>query len=344
MAKRKSKAPKPKTKVTVMRRSMDPLSKQYAELLMNPCGGKLVYPPSLGASESGYLVRLYRRYVFHGTGANNSGHFTWFPGFCGNNIAGFNAVHFETSNPDTSPTNTTVNPFGSGGIGGTSAPDPAGTWCSSSNVASARTVAACARVYYTGTLSNNSGTMAVVPTITPDQLLYGSVGNPVTPNSLITMAPVVTRIPLEAREVRWAPSTGDLTYKAIDRAGTGDINAPFKATGGAVTVPTPVSNGTNGVAISWSGLNTTGTNDFIIECIKVIEWLPDTNSIIQPMSNPRPRSTIGEILTWLDDTLPGWRDTFTHTTAQRIINTAQAGVGLYGTYIGMSARRRALQN
>lgn len=324
---RKQKQPKAKRPKTVprrARRSMMPrfgeLDKRYIQLLRDPCNAPLAYGPATGSSDSGYLTRLYYRYVLHNTAASNSGVFAWYPGFHCTGAAGINTTIFESSTPATPPLNSSGVPFGSGAPTTSAAwNDPAGTFLQTAVVAGARTVAACARVYYTGSISNCAGTIGVIPNAAPEVLLHGNGGGPIGVNDAITMSPRVQRVGLEPREVRWTPSFRDRAVRGPPRSSFGEVASmsPFLpgVVSSSATSVTAEGNGSTGIIIAWSGLPTNTTGDLIVECYKVIEWMPDAFGAVQPGPVPRPLSTLETIVSWMDDTMPHWRESLGHVGA-----------------------------
>lgn len=308
--------------------------RKYAQLLMDPCAAELAHSPSLGSSESGYLIRLYRRYVLHSVGATNNGMFVWYPGYhLNNSIGGFNTFTFEDSSITTVPTNTAAQPLGSGlGSSGSAQVDCSNAWVSGSNVAEARTIAACAKVYFTGSIVNNAGSLAIIPNLSIHNLVQGgSLGGVPTIGDIISLSPKIGRVPLEDKEIRWCPSHPDLVYRSTQRPAdilfTGAVAASATTLGSAAM-------GSEGIALAWSGLNTTSTNDLIIECYKVVEWKPDAVGITGITNTVKPTSSLDTILSWIDSVYPGWKTDSVNVVNDYVSSMAKmvlGGVGLNST-------------
>jgi hypothetical protein len=308
--------------------SITPLGKQYAKLLLDPCAANLVHSPGLGSAESGYLIRLYRRYVLHSVAATNNGMFVWFPGYHNGNTTttGFNMFSFEDASTFTNLVNTGAIPLGGGGVGAGSAQnDPGHTWVNGSNVAEARTIAACMKAYYTGALTSTSGTLAVVPNITPHNLLQGgSSGGLPSIADIISMSPRIARTPLDPVEVRWAPARNDLVYKSSNRP----ADLLYQNTAGNPTTLGSAAAGAEGIAFAWNGLPNTTTGDLVIECYKVLEWRPDTVGITGVTHVEKPLDSFESIMSYIDHYFPDWKIQAVNTAASMVASTALGGTGL----------------
>lgn len=315
---------------------MDQYTKEYIKLLLNPCSGKLVHAPMSGTSAPGYLARNYRRLTLHLTAGANSGYLAWFPqyhtGGKESTFAGGNLYVYESSSATVSPTNTAAAPWGSGtsasGTGGTFI-DPSYNFASSTTVASARTIAACAQIMYTGATSNTAGIVGVSSGITPQQLLTANGGGPMTVEQALSLCPGVSRTPLTAREARWMPDDQvpqmrpplGVTVPA-SASSPYDIGVP----GTNATSLTPVAQAT-GILIAWTGLPTTTSNDFMIELYKVIEWQPDAVGLVQPTVAPTPSWSFADIARTVLNYVPTFYDAIVGGDYERIINRVMGGQG-----------------
>lgn len=303
------------------------LSAAFARMLMDPCKARLTYGPMGGSSDSGYLLRVQSRFVLHGTSAANNGYLVWFPDFHAFSNAP-NLFTFETATPSTAPLNTIAVPYGTGSATTSTAQrDPANQWVSGSNCAAARTLAGCVRIFSTAAVSNVAGQFAVTTGITPHQLLNsGSPSGCMSVVDFATFSQDVERMDLMTKEVKHAPSTNSSIFRPLD------VNSAVDSSGnclllGIVTASNttvgPLASQTNGIAVSWMGLSTSGSaaNDLVIELVKIIEWLPDSNSgVTEPQYPVRPTTTYEDIQSSFLRQQPDWQ-TRIYDTARDLAHT-----------------------
>lgn len=321
----------------------------YVKLLRDPCNGPIVYGPTGGSSQTGYLTRVTKRYTYHQTAADNHGYLAWFPDYHNVGINGAQAAAnmftFSSTSSATRPVNTIANPLGSGGASGNSQQDPAREFIASTTIAAARTIASCITACFVGTTVTAAGQMAVATNITPNQLLYGGGGNPLNVEEVFNLAQNVDRIPMEKREIVHAPTDLTAPFRAYDggpaRSTAGNPTQDSScliipaAAGGPTSVATGASNA-SGIIIAWSGMSNTTASDLTLTFTKVIEWLPDpVMGIGSPASAPRPSSTYDEILQYININYPGWQDSAARMGAQMaaaygpaIVNRVLGGSGL----------------
>lgn len=285
-----------------------------AKMLLDPCGSKIVYGPSTGTAADGYLIRNNRRQAVHALGTNVVGYFAWFPDYHNGAGAAGSCFLWESTSSGTQPVNTAANPYGSGGPTASVMTDVSYPWVSSGSVASARTLAACIRFFTTAQVSSVSGQLALCSNITPEQLLTGGTSRgPMSVSDLFNMGQLVDRIPLTATELRHAPGTSSSIYRDEGTTNTlvttdsgNCINIP-PITTGASTIATLASNAP-GIAIAWSSLNSSLSNDMLFEFVKIIEWMPaPAASVANIQDVQRPRTTWENICDTLSNIAPGWQ-------------------------------------
>jgi hypothetical protein len=134
----------------------------FARMLSDPCNAPLV--PGIFGGIQGNLIRVKSRVAFDSAfSTTTAGYMVWFPDYqnitqAGGTGSNFNMIQWGDSTGNVQPTllnfgnvtpatTTTAHSF----------TDPANQFVSSSTCADARTVAACIKVVYTGTTSNQSG-------------------------------------------------------------------------------------------------------------------------------------------------------------------------------------------
>lgn len=320
----------------------------YVKLLRDPCNGPMVYGPTGGSSQTGYVTRLTKRQLYHTTATDNNGYIAWFPDYHNTGINGqFRATNLFVYNASTSsarPVNTIANPLGSGGASGNSVEDPARAFVATSLVASARTIASCVTANFIGTTVSAAGQMAVATNITPSQLLYGGGGNPLSVEEVFNLAQNVDRIPMDKREIVHAPTDLTAPFRGYDSDVRNTTANPTQdgccllcpaATAGPSTVATGAS-GASGIIIAWSGLSNTTTNDFSLTFTKVIEWVPDPFSGIgSPAYAERPTSSYDQVVHYINSMYPGWQDSAARVGMQMareygpaMVNRVLGGAGL----------------
>lgn len=318
-------------------RRMDTYTRDYMKLLMNPCSGKLVHAPLSGTSAPGYLARNYRRFTLHLTAGSNNGYLAWFPSYhTGGNeqsSAGGNLFVFETNSTSNAPTNTVTEPWGAATATtsprGATLRDPSWGFVSSTTVSSARTIAACAQVMYTGSTANTSGVVGVCSGMTPQQVLTGNAGGPLTVEMALSLCPNVSRTPLTAREARWMPDEQVPQMRSpLGNIVPVNTSSPFEvgASATSTTGITPVAHGT-GFIIAWAGLPSTTSNDFMVELYKVIEWQPDAIGLTQATAAPTPSWSFGQIARTILQVAPTFYDAIAGGDYERLINRVMGGQG-----------------
>jgi hypothetical protein len=337
-------------------RQADNANAAYSKLLLDPCNARLTYGPMSGSTDNGYLLRVASRIVFHPTGANNNGYVAWFPDFHNNNFGAGNLFNFETATPSVGPLNTALVPYGTSAL--TTAAiqtDPAWNWVNGTNCASARVVAACIRVFNAAPVSGVAGQLMLCTGLSPAQLLTGgSSGTPMSVNNFFTFGQNLERFTLETKEIKHAPSTNSSIFRPVD--------SPFDQGGNCVnvaagipSVPATTASQTNGIAVAWTGISTSNSNDIVIEFVKIIEWMPDANiNVSEPQAPVRPTATLEDIQTSFTRTLNEWQtmmfdraqemggrmvDRFTN----RIVDAAWTGASVFaGAVASNRVRRRIL--
>lgn len=263
-------------------------SSALRRLILDPCNAPLVPGPRSGIN-SCYVARVRTRYTFHSIAAANTGYFVWFPDYHNSTSAqGIGSVFaFETGTIGSAPLNTVAIPFGSSiGPGFQSAyrlQDPAFPLLNTGigPAESARTLAACISVIYTGSTVNCSGEIAIATGIDPNTLLNTSAGAPIAPVDVFNLAQTIRRTPENKLEIRHSPT--DLNSRWRTGGYPNAASGNFDAVDTPLIIGVPSTNATTmpqladqppGIAVAWNALSTSNTNDLVFEITKVIEWRP----------------------------------------------------------------------
>ncbi len=242
-----------------------------ARMIADPCSAELV--PGAFGDVQGSLLRLVD--TFTGAATNTSGYIVWFPqyhtdgnpdGLTGSRKT--NCFFLNTTNAASAPTNSAAAPFG--GTPGTSKRDPAYAWVAGTNVADARTAAACLQLRYTGSTMNCSGTIAKLTNIPHD--LFTAVGAATMPsvNAMLAYSRDIERLGFGVHEVVHRPDVQTNVFEA-DNDGPFDYNLGTTATGQTAV---SVANAPRGFGFAWSGVDNCA--NLYLSRYKIIEWRPWT--------------------------------------------------------------------
>lgn len=282
------------------------------KLILDPCNAALV-PGPIGAGPSGYITRLRTRITLHSISSRNNGYFVWFPDYhCFDASGTGSAFVWEYTDISTQPENAVGSPFGSANNPGSNTAyriaDPAYRFIGSS-AESARTLAACAAVLYTGTTMNCAGEIGVNTNIDPSSLIYSTSGLPASVQNVLETSQSVMRMPATKVDVLHMPTdinsiwhTNGSNY--VDNPNTAP-DTPVSVAPNNASYLTDIGVNTGlapGIAIAWNGLLNSTTNDLVIELTKVVEWRPrmSQNIVSGQFSNDRPIS-FSSVLSGLPD-------------------------------------------
>lgn len=237
---------------------LDEGARRFARLLRDPCGADLTTPVYQG-TDSGYIARY--RYTGQVLGAANTDFaFQILPNYL------------------TSTNGSGVLRYIDAGTAGA-----IGSWAPSSyfagfNTLSARhrTVACCARVFYTGAESSRSGRIGGAVIQNP---VVQSTGGSAAASSFMNNVQSVTRTDPLFHEVLFVPAADDMTWTSTDIG----VNIDSTSYGG-------------GMLLVGTGLP--ADNKTILEITWVVEWQPDpgTGGAVMPVQQPPSNNTYEQVL------------------------------------------------
>lgn len=240
--------------VALVRRSgLDAHAMAWARLLRDPCNAPMVSPcyPSGG---TGIFLR-FRRVYNPMVSPNNCMQMTFQPGL--------NAIYLGQTN-------------GAGTVGLVSTPQVA--FSDLTNYDSARPVAACLRVMYTGTEANRAGLIGL--SAGPSNLVDPSTN--VSSNQVMSRLQRVDRIGEVIHEVKWVPQPADMDFSKFD-----------------------VASYNTAAANQWGSLTavTAEVGQLIqVELTTVYEVVPSNQNLLVSQIPPKSRNTMGEVIGALGDT------------------------------------------
>jgi hypothetical protein len=300
----------------------------YARMLSDPCNAELV--PGFYGAQEGILSR-YKTTSFPSE-ATAHGYIAWFPsytGATGGYGTNWNALYFTGANFTDAPTNTTLFPLGSGVAGcGVCIQVGAAPFIATNVVQDFRTVSACMRAVYTGSVSSCAGRIAILDNV-PAKLLLSCPSTA----QMFNLSADSNRVSLDATEVAYRPSPETMEFR--------DKSAQLYTVGDHTTTPTYYSaTATNiqptGFVIAWTGIP---SNQLIFDFIQNIEWRPASGSgyIEVPPKQLATSSYLDSTLKMLDDVAPGWTKMAKHV--------AGTGVSMLANYVlgGPPQRLRIMQ-
>lgn len=288
-------------------------------MLADPCNCTLV--PGIYGSAEGLLARVKSRASFAGpSSSGTAGYILW---ACDTTGLGPDETQYSPASivgsrfTDTTSAvlNTIADPaFGqaSGTVGGAgfSIVDPAATLLSNGLARDARTLSACMRMTYTGSMAAAAGQLAVIENFPVESLLEG-----ITVDQLFALSGNVSRIGVSSHEVKFRPADSSNYFRPLDdpvTVGTypeGTTHSAAIETGIAASSPTRVDGHNQGLRLfgfAWSG--TSDATALSFEFIKNIEWRPAADSGL-PIQRPKTLHSIPpieEAERALDRANPSW--------------------------------------
>lgn len=290
-----------------------------SHILMDPCNS--VLQPGLFADSSGILSR-YKTIVTPAETTTN-GYLLWCPnGTSSGTSGGYGSAYYWSESSGAAPANSPTNPFGAGSIANTAIPVSAGanSFVIGNIAADFRTVSACIRLLYTGTVSSCTGRVAMIENLTAEQLLTAGGVTPISVGQLFNLATKTERTSLQPMELKFRPN---VTVSDIYRRKAYDYMIQHGTTGTSASTVSPNERfGDVFIGFAWQGVP---SNQLVFETIHNIEWRPEANlgyaSTVPKLLAPRP--VLGQIVKHLDDKYPGWTTRMFHYVergAQRILD------------------------
>lgn len=238
----------------------------YANLLNDPCNGKLVHPTYAGGN-GGYIIRG-ESYFSAATGATDTANFLhWTPGAIGNtdsqmlwgNAATATATPAAAALASVTPSKTFL----------------------VATASAYRCVAACLKISYVGSAGGLSGRVHFGNTTGG----YIDLGTTYAVNAVATGLSSFSRVPVVPIEIKWRPTVADEQWMDPSSA-TASVDKDRR---GAITVAVADLPASVGI---------------FYHLTAVYEWQPLTNQGIQVPTNnlSQSRNTLAEVITSLDRT------------------------------------------
>lgn len=284
----------------------------YTAMLNDPCQANLV--PGFYGSAEGYLARFHSVVTPHDIASGVGGAILWIPDYHCIGPVGATETRYNMLSVAVTDNSANFNIDGYGTpatVQSRAVVDPAYSFASGTTCGDARTISACMRLTYLGTMSNARGMVGVIDV--PFSVLEDRIrGGTLSVNSLFTVSQLVQRLPLDPLEQKWTPSQGSDTFKGPgDTAG---LRADFcvAVSGGVFSLGDSVANfNPRIIGFVWKGTGTGVTlgSELQFDCYKNIEWRPEAASGLTVPTPTRthviPPAQIA--LSALDSNLPGWR-------------------------------------
>lgn len=274
----------------------------YTSMLVNPCASTLT-PGFYGTSE-GIMSRFKGNHSFSGGSSSTSGFMLWIADASGvssvsetsgvrsGSIVGYRSSSY-TNRPDNDTAAAAFNaPATTISAGGYSINDPAQAILSLGGVArDARTVSACMRFGYQGTLLENSGMVAYIDNL-PVSSIISDDGTILTTSELFQLSSKVERIGTDVHEVKWRPGPSSDRFRGYMEPATSrdttsndailaighDETSPGAGDGQPSFVRDPQS-GVKVFGFAWRGLTpNTSSTSVHFDFIKNVEWRPEQGS------------------------------------------------------------------
>lgn len=257
----------------------------YARMLADPCNATLV--PGLYGDSEGLLARLKSELTFSGnTDPGTSGYMLWLADSHG--AAQVAAGSYRTgsligarfTNTSNTVTNTSTYPAFCGAItasdgSGFSRDDPA-LHLVNGIARDARTLSACIRLAYLGSMQSAAGQVAFLENLPLTNVLGSSV------DELFRLATYVKRMGVGTHEVKFRPSENSKFFSTFELSNTTtgsqrDVSSPLTlgSPGSGVTTVEDIR-GPRVFGFAWRG--TDHATNLAFEFIKNVEWRPRTDS------------------------------------------------------------------
>jgi hypothetical protein len=197
-------------------------------------------------------------------------------------------------------------------------PAPAESWVAGTNVADARTVAACIRLRYNGKMTDASGSVVVVEDFPAEMLIGGGAGGqPMSVDEIFQYAGAPRRLPVDGVEVKFRPGAQSQYFRTKETEDFQDdrdkcIRSGNPTAAASIGVGATTTGAIRGILIAWRGCdgNSTGA-DFSIDLYQAIEWRPKpVSGLILPP--PNPSNGVNEVnlaVATLDRQHPNWTTT-----------------------------------
>lgn len=337
-AKKRKRNKKKKAVVTIA--FPDNASRNYMQLVKDPCYGPLTR--SVGSTTGTTLIQRVRSSYVN---AATSGYFAWFPSYHGHSAAvgsfrPYNLFWYEGV-AGNRPVNTSASPMGMGNSDtGAFLIDPAARLLTgSSPFSQAKTIAACITTEYMGSMANAAGIVAKVANISLTTFIPqpgATDPRPLSITEVFAYAAHRARMEIEGDEVRWRPTEGSALMRDAGLEGStasipNGANMPNTCfwSGSPGSAATAVScadpENMTGIVIAYQGVPVGSLN---FNFVKVVELeLSSAGGIEEPRgAAPQARgTTITRVVDVLDSLSPGWQTAaseMAHSAARSVFRTA----------------------
>lgn len=308
----------------------------YMRMIEDPCSSELA--AGFYGSVEGYLARFHSILTPGGNTSDTCGYLLWVPefhnrGYIGAAEAKWNLIMGTLNSP------TTGIDLSGYATGQEARQDPCYQFVSGTVCGDARTLSACGRMSYYGTLSNNQGMVAHVDipfSVLEDKLAGGGL----SVDDLFKISQDVRRTSLDPMEQKYAPLGAEPTFKSDGGNSDGDYG--IHDTSGVISVGTSAKVlNPRVIGFAWKGyspLSSTGAFPFQFDLYKNIEWRPQSTS---GLTIPVPRriasgNNANRVVAMLDAIRPGWK-----TSTHAVMKSAGARITERALAYGSSALVRA---
>jgi hypothetical protein len=230
--------------------------------------------------------------------------------------------------------------------------DPAWAFVDGLTCSDARTLSACIRMSYTGTMSATQGMVAHIDvplSFITDTLIDGSSNSNLTVDYLFATSQKVMRTSLEAIDQKWIPSEDGIFLSAASQSNVRDIDSDVMISSAKGATPPTTGVFVEGnyarthnpriIGFAWRGFGDgSGQPPSIqFDCYKNIEWKPEYSSGITVPRSVRTSVVppVQAAVVALDSRGKSWTQEVVHeasSTASKIAKTALAFSGQLVTH------------
>jgi hypothetical protein len=261
---------------------LDVWGRAYANLVRNPCYGRLV-PPAYSGSAGGILTRFETDFIVNAQAADTGAFIAFTPGILGTAATTYGTVMGATGTilSDSATIVPQALPTRQPGVGLTA------------SMAAARCVSACIQVSFMGSELQRAGICSV------GQLTYQDLNGTFSLATLRSLSETVVKIPDGELELKLRPTAESETFYPVNAVANTNLAAQ----------PTLVA--------TMSGIP--GSAGMRVRVVAVYEWLPQNSSgVVASSSNTsQTANTLNQVVHALDRAAPGWAATLL-TAATRI--------------------------
>lgn len=253
--------------------SLDQWGKAYANLLRDPCYGKLVAPTYSG-SVGGILTRFESDYVVNGAATDMGAFVAFTPGILGLTTTTYGSVMGATGAITSDGATITTQNLPAKQPGVALAP----------SMAASRCISACLQVSFMGSELQRSGVCSV------GQLTYNDLNGPVSfsLSSIRAMCPTVVKVPDGEVEIKLRPTAESETFYPVNAVANTNLSAH----------PTLVA--------TMSGIP--ANTGMRVRMVAVYEWIPQSASGVVAASgnSTTSQNTLTNVVHALDNISPQW--------------------------------------